>query len=73
MVATLSDDEPMVRVGPDASDDALSRRHTRPVDMSGRPMRAWVLVARAGVGSDGELGAWVAQGVAFARSVPPVG
>jgi hypothetical protein len=29
----------MVRVGPEASDDALERPHTRPFDMTGRPMK----------------------------------
>jgi hypothetical protein len=31
--------ELMVRVGPDASDAALARPHTRPFDMTGRPMK----------------------------------
>ena len=36
--------------------------------MSGRPMADWILVAGDGVRADGPLDAWVAQGVAFARS-----
>jgi hypothetical protein len=41
--------------------------------MTGRPMRNWVLVAPEGVEADGQLAAWVARGVAFARSLPPKG
>ena len=66
-------DELMVRVGPDGSDDALDRPHTRPFDMTGRPMRGWILVAPEGFREDGDLRAWVAQGVAFARSLPAKG
>jgi hypothetical protein len=73
MSVGLSGAELMVRVGPDATDDALARPHTRLFDMTGRPMRGWVLVAPEGVGSDGELAAWVHRGVAFARSLPPKG
>lgn len=71
MSVGLSGGELMVRVGPDATDGALARPHTRPFDMTGRPMRGWILVAPEGVGSDGELAAWVQRGVAFARSLPP--
>jgi TfoX/Sxy family transcriptional regulator of competence genes len=39
MAVGLSGDELMVRVGPEASDDALERPHTRPFDMTGRPMK----------------------------------
>jgi hypothetical protein len=73
MAVGLSGDELMVRVGPDASDDALARAHTRPFDMTGRPMKGWILVAPEGVAEELDLAAWVARGVDFARSLPPKG
>lgn len=60
----------MVRVGPDAYDDALARPHARPMDFTGRPMRGLVYVAPAGVRSAPALRAWVDRGVAFTRSLP---
>ena len=71
MAVGLSGEELMVRVGPDASDAALARPHTRPFDMTGRPMKGWILVERAGIETEPELNRWVRQGVAFARSLPP--
>lgn len=65
--------ELMVRLGPDAGDAALGEPDTRPFDMTGRPMRGWVLVEPAGIGTDAQLRAWVERGVAFARSLPPKG
>ena len=65
--------ELMVRVGPDATDDALARPHTRLFDMTGRPMKGWILVAEEGVKTKRQLGAWVARGVQFARTLPPKG
>jgi TfoX/Sxy family transcriptional regulator of competence genes len=65
--------ELMVRVGPDATDDALARPHTRLFDMTGRPMKGWILVAPDGVKTKRQLGAWVRRGVQFARSLPPKG
>jgi hypothetical protein len=65
--------ELMVRVGPDASDAALARPHTRPFDMTGRPMKGWILVALEGVRTKRQLAAWVSRGVEFARTLPPKG
>jgi TfoX/Sxy family transcriptional regulator of competence genes len=65
--------ELMVRVGPDASDEALARPHTRIFDMTGRPMRGWILIAAEGFATKRQLGAWVRRGVAFARTLPAKG
>ena len=73
MAVGLSGDELMVRVGPDRSDEALARPHTRPFDMTGRPMKGWILVAPDALGGERELADWVSEGVAFARSLPPKG
>jgi hypothetical protein len=62
--------ELMVRVGPDASDEALARPHTRIFDMTGRPMKGWILIAVEGFATKRQLGAWVGRGVAFARTLP---
>jgi TfoX/Sxy family transcriptional regulator of competence genes len=65
--------ELMVRVGPDATDDALSRPHARLFDMSGRPMKGWILVAPEGFRTKRQLGAWVDRGMRFARTLPAKG
>jgi TfoX/Sxy family transcriptional regulator of competence genes len=73
MAVGVSRENLMVRVGKEQGDEALEQPHTRPFDMTGRPMKAWVLVAPEGVRGDVELAEWVARGVAFARSLPPKG
>jgi hypothetical protein len=70
MAVGITGEDLMVRVGPAASDDALERPHTRPFDMTGRPRKGWILVEPEGVRREAELAAWVAQGVAFAGSLP---
>jgi TfoX/Sxy family transcriptional regulator of competence genes len=72
-VGISSTAELMVRVGPDATDEALSRPHTRLFDMTGRPMKGWILVARAGVETKRQLAPWVERGVRFARTLPAKG
>jgi hypothetical protein len=65
--------ELMVRLGPDATDDALAYEHTRLFDMTGRPMKGWILVAPEGLRTKRELATWVGRGVVFARTLPPKG
>ena len=64
----VAGDELMVRVGRADVRCAVADPHARPCVMSGRPMTDWILVAADGVREDGPLDAWVARGVAFARS-----
>ena len=65
--------ELMVRLGADATESALARPHTRLFDMSGRPMKGWILVAPEGIKTKRQLGAWVKRGVEFAATLPPKG
>ncbi|GAA2636098.1 TfoX/Sxy family protein [Streptomyces vastus] len=71
MAVGVSDDDLMVRVGPDATDAALARPGTRVFDMTGRPMRGWILVAASALAEDEALGAWIDEGYAFAAGLPP--
>lgn len=61
----------MVRVGPDAHDEALAQPHARPMDMGGRVSRGFVYVAPDGVASDADLAAWIDRGLRFAATVEP--
>ena len=61
----------IVRVGPEAFDDALTRPGVRPFDFTGRSMTGWVFVAGEAVANGRSLSTWVARGVDYARSLPP--
>ena len=63
----------MLRVGPQASDDALSRPHTEQVVMRGRPMTGWIRVAADGVKTKRQLESWIRRAVAFSRTLEPKG
>jgi TfoX/Sxy family transcriptional regulator of competence genes len=63
-------DDLMVRVGPDAHDEAVAEPHVRPMDFAHRPMRGMVYVEPAGVRLDKDLARWVDAGAAMAASLP---
>jgi hypothetical protein len=60
----------IVRVGPDRYQETLAHPHTRPFDMTGRPMTGWVMVGADGTASESDLADWVQQGVDFALTLP---
>lgn len=65
-------EELIVRLAPDETDTALTKKHTRVFDLSGgRPMKGWILVQGEGLKSDKDLAKWVDTGVAYAASLPP--
>ena len=61
----------IVRVGLEAYDASLSENNVKVFDMTGRPMRGWVVVEPRGITDESNLQAWVGRGVSFARSLPP--
>ena len=62
--------ELLVRVGPDAYEEALGEPHAREMDFTGRPMSGWVTVEGGGVAGDAALASWVERGRAFALTLP---
>ena len=71
MAVGVSGDELMVRVGKQAHDDAIRLPGARLFDMTGRPMKGWLMVAAEGMRTDDDLAAWINRGVSFAESLPP--
>ena len=70
MAYGILNDDLIVRIGPEAYEEALNSTHTREFNFTGRIMKGWVMVSSKGLGSEEDLAAWVQRGVSFARSLP---
>ena len=70
MACGVNKEDLIVRVGLDGYGEAVIRPHAGPFDMTGRPMKGWVMVTPGGYESEADLQAWVMKGVEFARSLP---
>jgi TfoX/Sxy family transcriptional regulator of competence genes len=70
MCVGLTSEALMVRVGPDAHEDALAQPHARPMDFTGRVMRGFVFVDPPGFRTPASLARWVKRGVDFALVAP---
>jgi hypothetical protein len=71
MACGVSGDELMVRLDPADAEKALAEEHVRVFDMTGRPMKGWILVAPDATAADDDLAGWVDAGADFAASLPP--
>ena len=60
----------IVRLGPEEGGEALKEPHVKEFDITGRPMKGWVLVAPQGVEDDDQLRGWVRRGVKFVKTLP---
>ena len=63
-------DSLFVRLGPEQAEEALLEPHVREFDITGRPMKGWVLVEPEGVEDDDQLKDWIERAVKFVRTLP---
>jgi TfoX/Sxy family transcriptional regulator of competence genes len=60
----------IARLGPDASDDALREPHVREFDITGKPMKGWVIVDPDGIEDDDQLAGWIERSMEFVKTLP---
>lgn len=57
-------------VGPEQYADALREPFVREFDITGRPMRGWVMISPGGIEDDDQLGDWIDRAIRFVRTLP---
>ena len=62
--------EMIVRLDPNDTDQALKERHTRFFDLTGRPMKGWILVDAEGLATADGLARWADTALKYAASLP---
>ena len=71
MFVGVSDGSLMARVGKDNHADALSRKHVRPMDFTGKPMQGYVFVDAEGTKTEAQLRFWLKRCEQFVATLPP--
>jgi TfoX N-terminal domain len=66
----VRDNEIIVRVHPSSSTAAVKEPGARPFDLSGRPMKGWVLVDPTRIEGPKAFSKWISRGVEYASSLP---
>ena len=70
LLAGVWKDSLCVRLGPDQAEEALLEPHVEKFDITGRPMKGWVLVEPEGVTGDEQLAGWIQRAVKFVGALP---
>jgi TfoX/Sxy family transcriptional regulator of competence genes len=60
----------VVRLGEQEGEEALKEPHVKEFDITGKPMRNWVLVGPEGIQNDEQLSAWIQRAVKFVGRLP---
>src|SRR5579859_3501435 len=67
MLVGVWKDSLIVRLGPDEGDEALKEPHVSEFDITGRPMRNWVLEC---LQEDEQLKGWIQRTLKFVKALP---
>jgi len=60
----------ILRLGQETARVAMAAAHVRPFDITGKPMKGWVMVSEEGYDSDAELRSWLEKAKKFAQTLP---
>lgn len=71
MACGILNNDLIVRVGPENYEETLDLPHTRKFDITGRPMKGWVMVSFDGLESEEVVQQWIKKGATFSLSLPP--
>jgi hypothetical protein len=63
-------DSLIARLGPDKGEAALLEPHVLAFDITGKPMRNWVVVEPEGVEDDEQLAGWIERAMKFVKTLP---
>ena len=60
----------IARIGEDRAREIFKEAHVKPMDITGRPMKGWAMVAAEGVDDDEDLRRYVEAAIAFVSMLP---
>jgi hypothetical protein len=63
-------DSLIARLGPNEGDEALLEPHVRKMDITGKPMKGWIMVEPEGVEDDDQLSVWIQRAIKFVAKLP---
>ena len=70
MVCGVYQDFLILRLGPAEGKEALKQPHVKAFDITGRPMKGWVMVTQAGFTDDAALKRWLEKARDFVATLP---
>ncbi|SFI09200.1 TfoX/Sxy family protein [Planctomicrobium piriforme] len=60
----------IARLGPEQGEHALREPYVQPFDITGKPMRNWVMVGPEALEGDDDLTKWIDRSMRFVKTLP---
>jgi TfoX/Sxy family transcriptional regulator of competence genes len=70
MVAGVYKDSLILRIGEQEANNALKLPHVTPFDITGKPMKGWIMIEEIAFSSDSELIKWINMAKSFVLTLP---
>ncbi|MBL9091150.1 MAG: TfoX/Sxy family protein [Planctomycetaceae bacterium] len=70
MLAAVWNNDLIVRLGEQGAAEALKLANVRVFDVTGKPMRGWVIAEADGLDRDDQLAAWLDAALEFTTTLP---
>ena len=71
MICGVYKDKLILRLGKEEAEKALRNKHNFPFDITGKPMKGWVMVEKKGFQTDEMLQELIDKAKKFVRTLPP--
>ena len=71
MLCGVYKDYLILRLGEKASLEALKQPYAKPFDITGKPMKGWVMIDGRGLKTDHKLQFWLNKARDFVKTLPP--
>ena len=71
MACGVNKDNLIIRVDPERHSALLKKPHAKPFDLTGKPMKGWLLIEADGFRTEKQLNTWIKEGIEFASTLPP--
>ena len=60
----------VLRTSPEKAEEMMKSEYVTPFDITGKPMKGWVMIDKATLRTARDYRRWLDRGLAFARSLP---
>ena len=71
MAVGVYKEDMIVRVEPSKYEKLMKKSHTKVFDITGKPMKGWIMVEPEVLRTAKQVNTWVKEGIEFALTLPP--
>jgi len=63
-------DSLVIRTDEESANISLKRKYVKPFDITGRPMKGWIMVSKDGIKTKDSLDKWTSLAIKFVKTLP---